>query len=327
MSTSATPHRPKIVVLDGYTLNPGDLSWNKLKALGDAEIYDYSSPDEVLMRAREAEIILVNKTIINADIITQLPQLRCICVTATGYNNVDITFAKSKNIPVCNVSGYGTDAVAQHVFALLLELTNHVGQHYDTVLNGEWTRCRDFSYWKTPIVELAGKTMGIYGFGKIGQKVATIAQAFDMQVLATHKHPERDARPGVTFVPLNELFTKCDVITLHAPMTDENKGIVNKKLLSLMKSSAFIINTARGGLINEADLKEALENDQIAGAGLDVISEEPPKNGNILFGVKNCIITPHNAWGSVEARERLMEETIRNIAAFEHGKPRNVVNE
>lgn len=326
MSTSNSLRRPKIVVLDGYTLNPGDLSWSKLQALGNVDIYEFSAPDEIISRAHHAAIILVNKTIINADILNQLPHLRCICVTATGYNNVDVITAKNKNIPVCNVSGYGTDAVAQHVFALLLELTNHVGAHHESVQQGDWSRCRDFSYWTSPIVELAGKTMGIYGFGKIGQKVAEIALAFGMQVLATHKHPERDARPGVTFVPLETLFTQSDVITLHAPLTNENTAIVNKNLFNIMKPSAFLINTARGGLIHEADLKEALENNKIAGAGLDVLSEEPPKNGNILFGVKNCIITPHNAWGSVEARERLMEETVQNIAAFEHGTPRNVVN-
>lgn len=325
MAAAAPAHRVKIVVLDGYTLNPGDLSWNKLKALGNTEVYEYSTAEEIMERAREAEIILVNKAILNADILKALPKLRCICVTATGYNNVDIKFAKSKDIIICNVSGYGTDSVAQHVFALLLELTNQVGIHHESVQNGDWSRCRDFSYWKTPLVELAGKTMGIYGFGKIGQQVANIAMAFGMKILSTHKHPKRDARPGVTFVSIEELFTQSDVITLHAPMTDENKGIVNKDLLSKMKSTAFIINTARGGLINEADLKSALENDDLAGAGLDVLSEEPPKNGNILFGVKNCIITPHNAWGSREARERLLDETVENVAAFLQGEPRNVI--
>lgn len=325
MTTDASANRVKIIVVDGYTLNPGDLSWNKLKAMGDTELFEYSTAEEIRTRAREAQIILVNKAILNAEILSQLPHLQCICVTATGYNNVDITFAKSKNIIVCNVSGYGTDSVAQHVFALLLELANQVGKHHESVQNGDWQRCRDFAYWKMPLVELAGKTMGIYGFGKIGQKVADIAQAFSMKILATHKHPTRDARPGVTFVSLEELFTQSDVITLHAPMSAENKAIVNKALLSKMKPSAFLINTARGGLINEMDLKEALEHDILAGAGLDVLSEEPPKNGNILIGVKNCIITPHNAWGSLEARERLLEETVENVAAYLRGEPRNVV--
>lgn len=326
MAANVSTPRVKIIVVDGYTLNPGDLSWNRLKAVGDVMIYDYSTATEILTRAREAQIILVNKAILNADILSQLPHLQCICVTATGYNNVDITFAKSKNIMICNINGYGTDSVAQHVFALLLEFVNQVGKHHESVQNGDWQRYRDFSYWKTPLVELAGKTMGIYGFGKIGQKVADIAQAFGMKILATHKHPERDARAGVTFVSLEDLFAQSDVITLHAPMTDENKGTVNKKLLSKMKPNAFLINTARGGLINEVDLKEALENNVLAGAGLDVLSEEPPKNGNILIGVKNCIITPHNAWGSVEARERLLKETVENVAAYLRGEPRNVVS-
>lgn len=326
MESSSATSRTKIVLIDGYTINPGDLSWNKLKALGDVDIHEYSTSEEIITRAHEAEIILVNKANLKEETLQQLPKLRCICVTATGYDNVNVAFAKSKNITVCNVSGYSTNAVAQHVFALLLELINQVGKHHASVQKGDWSQCRDFSYHLSPIMELAGKTMGIYGFGKIGQKVAAIAMAFGMKILATHKHPERDARAGVTFVSLEELFSQSDVITLHAPTNNENKGIVNKKLLSKIKSTAFLINTARGGLIQESDLKEALENNTLAGAGLDVLSEEPPKNGNILIGVKNCIITPHNAWSALEARERLLEETVKNVAAFLHSEPRNVVN-
>jgi glycerate dehydrogenase len=326
MAKAESTPRTKIIVLDAYTLNPGDLSWNQLQTLGDTAIYDFSTPEEILRRAREAEIVLVNKAILNADILRQLPKLRCICVTATGYNNVDIEFTKNKNILVCNVSDYGTDSVAQHVFALLLELTNQVGKHNASVQNGDWSRCRDFAYWQTPLLELAGKTMGIYGFGKIGQRVADIALAFDMSILATHKHPQRDARPGVTFVSIEALFTKSDVITLHAPMNNDNKEIVNKNLLRNMKPTAFLINTARGGLIQEADLKAALENGVLAGAGLDVLSQEPPTKGNILFNAKNCIITPHNAWGSREARTRLMEKTVENVAAFLKGMPQNIIN-
>jgi len=326
MESSLPITRTKIVLIDGYTINPGDLSWNKLKALGDVDIHDYSTPKEIVTRAREAEIILVNKADIKEEILQQLPKLRCICVTATGYDNVNIVYAKSKNITVCNVSGYSTNAVAQHVFALLLELINQVGKHNESVQKGDWSRSRDFSYHLSPIIELSGKTMGIYGFGKIGQQVADIAMAFGMKILATHKHPKRDARAGVTFVSLEELFAQSDVITLHAPMSNENKAIVNKILLYKMKPSAFLINTARGGLIKEADLKEALENNMLAGAGLDVLSEEPPKDGNILIGVKHCTITPHNAWSALEARERLLEETVKNVAAFLHGEPRNVVN-
>lgn len=326
MESSSSNSRTKIVLIDGYTINPGDLSWNKLQALGDVDIHDYSTPEEILIRAREAEIILVNKADLKQEMLQQLPKLRCICVTATGYDNVNIAFAKSKNITVCNVSGYSTNAVAQHVFALLLELINQVGKHHESVQKGDWSRSRDFSYHLWPIIELSGKTMGIYGFGKIGQKVADIAMAFGMKILATHKHPKRDARAGVTFVSLEDLFTQSDVITLHAPMSNENKEIVNKNLLFKMKPSAFLINTARGGLINEMDLKEGLENNTLAGAGLDVLSEEPPKNGNILIGVNNCIITPHNAWSALEARERLLEEAVENVAAYLRGEAKNMVN-
>lgn len=326
MASSESIALPKIVVVDGFTLNPGDLSWASLEKLGELTVYEHSTYEEMVERAYEAEIILANKAVFDTEILAQLPHLRCICVTATGFNNIDIISAKKHDILVCNVAGYGTDAVAQHVFALLLELTNAVGKHHESVQQGGWKRNRDFCYTLQPVVELAGKTMGIYGFGKIGQQVARIALAFGMKVIATHKHPERDAMPGVEFVNQETLFQKSDIITLHAPLTTENERFVNKTLLSKMKPSAYLINTARGGLINESDLKEALENNVIAGAGLDVLSQEPPKNGNILFGVKNCIITPHNAWASREARQRLLNETVENVRAFLTGKPRNVVN-
>ncbi len=326
MASSESIVRPKIVVVDGFTLNPGDLSWESLQKLGEVFVYEHSTREEILERAHDANIILANKTVFDAAILAQLPNLRCICVTATGFNNIDIKSAKKHDILVCNVAGYGTDAVAQHVFALLLELTNAVGKHHESVQQGDWSRNRDFCYTLQPVIELAGKTMGIYGFGKIGQQVARIALAFGMKILSTHKHPERDAMPGVEFVNLETLFQNSDIITLHAPLTAENEGFVNKNLLSKMKPSAYLINTARGGLIQEADLKEAIENGIIAGAGLDVLSQEPPVNGNILFGVKNCIITPHNAWASREARQRLLDETVENVRAVLNGKPRNVVN-
>lgn len=326
MTGSKPTAPPKIIVADGYTLNPGDLSWAPLQMLGEVYIFEHSTPEELLVRANEADIILANKVILDAKILTKLPRLRCICVTATGYNNIDVTAAKAQGIIVCNVSGYGTAAVAQHVFALLLELTNAVGAHHTSVQRGDWSKCRDFCYTVQPIIELAGKTMGIYGFGGIGQRVARLAQAFDMRVLATHKHPMRDAMPGVTFIDLPTLFQKSDVITLHAPLTSENTGIVNKDLLQQMKSSAYLINTARGGLINEADLKQALEQGFLAGAALDVLSQEPPIQGNILFNVKNCLITPHNAWASRESRQRLLDATVANVRAFLAGTPQNVVN-
>ena len=322
-----TKARPNIVVLDGYTLNPGDLSWNKLRALGHLTIYEHSSPEQLLERCQHADLLLPNKAVIDRSLIEQLPQLKCICVTATGYNNVDVKAAAEHNIPVCNVAGYSTDSVPQHVFALLLALTNQAEAHNESVAAGQWAACRDFTYQLRPIVELAGKTMGIYGFGRIGQRLANIAQAFGMNILATHKHPKRDAREGVQFVTLEDLFRKSDVISLHAPLSASNKEIINASLFSLMKPTAYLINTARGPLMNELDLKQALEAGHLAGAGLDVLSSEPPPADHPLIGLKNCIITPHNAWASKEARERLMDWTVENVRAFLRGAPRNVVND
>jgi len=326
MAAVENQKRPKIVVLDGYTLNPGDLSWNRVKALGPTIVYEHSKAEAVVERSKEAGILLVNKVKLTKAIIGQLPQLKCICVTATGYNNVDLEASRARNIPVCNAVGYSTPSVAQHVFALLLELTNRVGDHNKSVQEGEWSAYRDFSYTLQSIPELEGSTLGIYGFGRIGQKVAEIAQAFGMNILATHKHPERDARPGVEFVPLMQLFEKSDVLTLHAPLSDENRGTVNKELLTRMKPHAILINTGRGGLINEADLKIVLMEKKIFGAALDVLSSEPPPENHPLMGLDNCLITPHLAWASRPARERLMEITVHNIKAFLKGEPQNRVN-
>ena len=318
--------RPKIVVLDGYTLNPGDLSWTKLHALGHTTVHDYTPPEKIVEHCAGAQIILSNKAVLDAAIIEHLPDLKCICLMATGYNNIDVKAAAKANIAVCNAVGYGKPSVAQHVFALILELTNQIGAHNQSVQDKRWTQCRDFSYHLQPITELSGKTMGIYGLGQIGNKVADIALAFDMKVLATHKHPERDARPGVDFVSIETLFEESDFISLHAPLTDQNAGIVNNDLLQRMKTTAYLINTGRGGLINEADLREALMNDQIAGAGLDVLSVEPPPADHVLFGLENCLITPHQAWASQEARGRLMEIVVENVNAFIHGNPQNLVS-
>jgi glycerate dehydrogenase len=317
--------RPRIVVLDGYTLNPGDLSWDKLRALGNTTIYDRSKPEEVLPRAREANILIANKQKLPRETLAALPQLRCISVTATGYNNVDIEAAKAQGIRVCNVTGYGTTAVAQHVFALILNFLNQVAAHHRDVIDGGWSEKEDFAYTLSPITELEGKTLGIYGFGRIGQQVGHLGQAFGMNVIATHKHPKRDNKPWVRFVELDELFRESDFLSLHAPLTTENEGIVNEKHLAMMKPSAYLINTGRGGLIKETALKAALENDELAGAGLDVLSQEPPPKDHLLFGVKNCVITPHNAWASREARQRLMEQTVDNVAAFMKDQPVNVV--
>lgn len=316
----------KIIALDGRTLNPGDLSWEGLSNFGEYEIHDFTPEEQVVERGRPADILLVNKVVLGKDELAQLPNLKCICVTATGYNNVDLQAARERGIPVCNAVGYSTDSVAQHVFALLLALTNKVYQHHISVQAGEWQRSDDFAYTLHTLPELAGKIFGIYGFGRIGQRVADLAQAFGMKILATHKHPKRDARPGVEFVSLEELFERSDVTSLHAPLSEANREIVNAQLLQRMKSTAYLINTGRGGLIQEADLKLALQEGQLAGAALDVLSTEPPKEGNVLISAPNCILTPHLAWASLEARQRLMDITLNNIRAFQAGAPQNVVN-
>lgn len=314
--SSPKSERYNIVVLDGYTLNPGDLSWSMLEALGNVQIYDHSEESEIVPRAKKADIILANKIDITAQVITALPRLKCICVTATGINNIDLAAAEKRNIPVFNASGYGTSSVAQHVFALLLEMTNRVYEHHQSVQKGDWSGQRDFSYWLHSIPELDGKIMGIYGLGRIGQKVADIATAFGMKVIAHHKHPQRDARPDVSFVDLQTLFAQSDVISLHAPLNKENEGIVDQNLLKHMKPSAYLINTGRGGLINDKDLKVYLEEKRIAGAALDVLDEEPPPRRHMLMGLDNCLITPHMAWATQAARQRLMEITVENVASF-----------
>lgn len=325
MSAANLKKRPEIVVTDGFTLNPGDLSWRKLQSLGRVQVYDHTPTGEMAVRAAFATILIVNKAPVDAGLLAQLPLLECICVSATGYNNVDVAAAKARGIPVCNAVGYGTDSVAQHVFALMLEWRNRINLYHQSVQTGDWTRSRDFCYYLHSFRELAGQTMGIYGFGRIGQKVAVIAQAFGMNVLACHKHPERDALPGVQFVDLDTLFAQSDVISLHAPLTPENEGIVNERLLRRMNPEALLINTGRGGLINESDLREALLQKSIGGAALDVLSKEPPPENHPLFGLENCLITPHIAWASREARERLMEITVENVRAFLAGTPQNVV--
>ena len=318
--------QPKIVVLDGHTLNPGDLSWNELKNLGEVDFYDRTSSDEIVPRAKDATILIVNKLVLTREHIEQLPVLRCICVSATGYNNVDLVATREREICVSNAVGYGTHSVAQHVFALLLELSNNVALHHQSVLNGDWSNQPDFSYWKKPLIELNGKTMGILGFGRIGQKVASIAMAMGMRVLATHRHPERDALVGVTFVRIEDLFSASDVVCLTVPLNDKTRQIVDAKMLKRMKPSAFLINTGRGELINESDLYQALVEEKLAGAGLDVLDGEPPRADHPLFDLPNCIITPHQAWASKEARQRLLDITVGNVASYLRGKPQNVVN-
>ncbi|RPD40805.1 D-2-hydroxyacid dehydrogenase [Chitinophaga barathri] len=314
-----------IVVLDGYTLNPGDLSWEALRALGNVKIFDRTPPEQVAERAKGANVVLTNKAIINADTINALSDLQYIGVMATGYNVVDIQAASARNLTVANVPAYSTASVAQLTFALLLELCQGAGRHSTSVHKGEWAGSQDFSYWKMPLTELQDKTLAIIGFGQIGKAVARIAMAFGMRVIASHKHPERDRMEGVTFKDQSTCFQEADVVSLHCPLNAENKGFVNTELLATMKPSAFLINTSRGPLIREDHLVEALNNGTIAGAGLDVLTVEPPADDNPLLSAKNCVITPHIAWASKEARSRLMDKVVSNIKAFREGKPVNVV--
>lgn len=315
----------KIVILDGYTLNPGDLDWAPLRALGELIIYDRSASDEIVERAKDADIVLVNKVILNENTITQLPKLRYVGVMATGYNNVDVATAKARGITVTNVKAYGPASVAQHTFGLLLALTNHLELHSQSVFNGDWVASPDFCYWKTPLTELAGKTMGLIGLGDIGSHVARIAQAFDMNVIAFRKSPAQTKDSNIEMVSLEDVFRKSDVISLHCPLTDETRELINRDRLSWMKSNALLLNTGRGPLINEEDLAEALKNNVIAGAGLDVLSSEPPAADNPLLSAPNCIITPHIAWASFEARKRLLQMVADNLKAFESGEPISVV--
>jgi glycerate dehydrogenase len=313
----------KIVITDGYTLNPGDLKWDCIAACGDMIVYDRTSPGQFMERCADAEIILTNKVAIGKEAIEKCRNLKLISVLATGYNIIDIAAAKEKKIIVCNVPAYGTASVAQHSFALILELTNRVGHHSLSVARGDWQRSADWCYSLTPITELAGKTLGVVGFGNIGQQVARIGTAFGMEVIYYSLH-HKETDLG-TYADLPTLFASSDVVTLHCALKD-NYGFVNARLLELMKPSAFIINTARGQLIQEQDLANALNNGQIAGAGLDVLSTEPPAESNPLLSAKNCIITPHNAWISREARQRIMNITSENIIAFLKDNPINQVN-
>ncbi len=316
----------KIVVLDGYVANPGDLSWEKITGLGEVEIYDRTPADQVYERAKDADILVVNKVILDEPILNHLSgKLKCICTLATGYNNIDVKTANRRGITVCNAVAYSSSSVAQHVFALLLELTNRVSLNNESVQNNEWANSADWSYRKSTMMELAGKTMGVYGPGQIGRRVIEIARAFGMKIIATRKRRNALKPDYVKIVDLPTLFGKSDVLSLHAPLTYENREVVNRHTLSMMKPTAFLINTGRGGLVNESDLREALLQGQIAGAGLDVLSEEPPPKDHPLLKIPNCLITPHQAWGTKESRYRLIDIVAQNIAAFLEGKPQNVV--
>ena len=315
----------KIIILDGYTLNPGDISWAGFEALGDFSMYDRTSPDKIIERSGNAEIILTNKTIINKEIIVQLPKLKYIGVLATGYNIVDVNAANERNIIVTNIPSYGTNSVAQMVFALLLELTQNVGHHSNSVRSGGWSESEDWCYWDRPLVELDDLTMGIIGFGRIGKATADIARAFGMRVIANDTGKTKSNSDWVKIVDQETIFRESDVVSLHCPLTPDNKHFINSTKINLMKKTAFLINTSRGLLINEVDLANSLNCERIAGAGLDVLSEEPPEETNPLLSAKNCIITPHIAWATRAARQRLMDIAVRNLKSFLNGKPVNVI--
>jgi glycerate dehydrogenase len=315
---------PRIVVLDGHTLNPGDLSWDEVRALGDCVLHERSAPNDLFDRLQDAHATLTNKVPLGRELLERLPDLRYIGVTATGFNIVDVEAARKQRIIVTNVPAYGTDSVAQTVFALLLELTHRVGHHAQTVRDGKWARCPDFTYQDFPLVELSGLTLGIVGYGRIAKKVAAIAEAFGMQILVARHRPNLES-PYPT-AETTDVFRRCDVLTLHCPLTPDTKGIVNAERLALMKRSAFLINTSRGPLIDEGALAEALNAGLIAGAGLDVLSVEPPPADHPLYRARNCLITPHYAWATKAARQRLMDVSAKNLAAFLAGSPQNVVS-
>ncbi len=316
----------KIVILDGYTENPGDLSWAGFEALGQVTVYDRTPPSEILARAKGAEVLLTNKTPLSAETLATLaPQLRYIGVLATGYNVVDVEAAKAQGVPVCNIPTYGTTAVAQFVMALLLELCHHVGDHSRSVKAGDWSRCPDFCYWNSPLIELAGKTFGVIGYGRIGRAAARLAAAFGMEVLAYDTHAtgmDEVAR----LVSLDEVLEKSDVISLHCPLFESNRGMINQESIARMKDGVLLINTSRGPLIDEAALAQALHTGKVAGAGLDVLETEPARLDNPLLAEPNCLITPHIAWAPKESRQRLMDIAVANLAAWLDGKPQNVVN-
>ncbi len=312
-----------IVVLDGYALNPGDLKWDALEALGACTVYDRTLPEERVARAKDAEAILVNKVIVDRALMEQLPKLKYVGVLATGYNVVDLAAAKERGIVVTNIPAYSTPSVVQHTFALLLELTQHVTLHADAVRNGEWCRAKDFCFTKTPLIELSGKTLGIVGWGAIGKSVARVAQAFGMNVIVNSRTRfESDATP---WVELDELLARADVVSLHCPLTPQTQQLINAERLARMKPSALLINTGRGPLLDEQAVADALNAGRLAGLAADVLSTEPPKPDNPLLAAKNCIVTPHIAWATQAARQRLYDIAVNNLKAFFAGRPVNQV--
>jgi glycerate dehydrogenase len=318
-------NRPSLVVLDGQCLNPGDLSWQRLELMGECTIYDRTTLEQLAERIRDVEIVLTNKVPLRRDSIADHPRLKYVGVTATGYNIVDIEAAREFGITVTNVPTYGTNSVAQMVFAHLLNLTQRVADHAQAVREGRWAASPDWSFWDFPLLELNGMTMGIVGFGRIGEATARLARAFGMQVVA-HSRSAINSSNDVRPVDLETLFRESDVVSLHCPLTPETTGLVNRERLALMKSTAFLINTSRGPLVDETALADALNNGKLAGAGLDVLAVEPPADRNPLYTAKNCYITPHIAWATRASRQRLLDSAIDNVASFLRGQPRNVVN-
>jgi glycerate dehydrogenase len=316
----------KIVILDGYTENPGDLSWDGFEKLGELTVYDRTPREKIIERIGKAEAVIVNKTPIDKATIEACPNVQYIGVLATGYNVVDVNAAKEKGIAVCNIPTYGTDAVAQFAIALLLEVCHHVAHHSQAVHEGRWENNADWCFWDYPLIELAGKTMGIIGFGRIGQATGRIAKALGMKVIAYDEHANDSGAMIAEYVSLDELFAQSDIITLHCPLFPATEGIINKKNIAKMKDGVIIINNSRGQLIHEADLAEALNSGKVYAAGLDVVSSEPIKGDNPLLKAKNCIITPHISWAPKESRKRLMDIAVNNLAAFIDGNPINVVN-
>ncbi len=313
----------KLKILDGHADNPGDLSWEEFEKLADVTVYDRTAQEDVVSRISDAEAAFINKVVITDDILSQLPNLRYIGVCATGYNVVDIDACKKRGIIVTNIPAYSTNAVAQHVFSLITNFTNHVALHNQSVHNGEWITSPDFVYWKEPLFELAGKTLGIFGYGSIGKKVAEIGQAFGMKIICNSRSKKPDMPE---FVNREELFARSDFLSLHAPLTEQTKNMINKDSLSLMKKTSFLINTARGGFVVEEELAQALKEGKIAGYAADVILHEPMNKDCPLLGCPNCVLTPHIAWAPKETRQRLLDIALDNFKAWLNGKPINVVN-
>lgn len=318
----------KIVILDGYTANPGDLSWDAIALQGELTVYDRTDPEDIVSRIGDAEVVYTNKVVISKDVIEACPNLKLICVLATGYNVVDVAFAREKGIPVCNVPAYSTDDVAQMTFALLLEICHHVGHHSKTVHDGKWANNPDFCYWDYAPMALYGKTMGIVGFGQIGQAAAGLAQAFGMKVLAYSRTPRPDKETATCkFCDLDTLLAESHVVSLHCPLLPETEKLICKETIAKMKDGAILLNTGRGPLIDENDVAEALKSGKLYAAGMDVVTTEPIRPENPLLSAPNCFITPHIAWATLDARTRLLAVSAENLRQFVNGTPQNVVNE